>query len=145
MLGHGDQPVIGCIPKDIAATRGDVADTQHLDLGEQVRVGVMTGGQAVVGDALAEVVYVVVADVGGEPVQDARQLEVARPLQGSGEITPTLVTVGVRIGEVVLDVENADEDRRSDRDHRRIQRPEETVAHQLAAHEPRADHADVVA
>ena len=61
--------------------------------------------QSVKGDAAAQVVDVVQADIGGEPAQQRRQIVMRTAMQARPHAGPTSVALPKGMRELVLDVE----------------------------------------
>src|ERR1700722_20441766 len=77
-------------------------DRPHL---EKPRLRLMTLLQKVIRNARTEMMYVVVADVAGKPLQDARQFIERAALQRSPRVVPVRGPFPVRAFELVLHVE----------------------------------------
>ena len=62
----------------------------------------MAGGQAVGGDTRRQMVHMMVGDIGGEPVEPARQIKKAGALECCVVVTPAFVASRIGMFEVVL-------------------------------------------
>ena len=96
----------------------------------QLRMVAQHRAEPVARDARREMVDVMDADVGGEPAQHRRQVEMRAALHRTGLEAPARVPLPVGVLVLVLDVEQPDADRRGQPGDRRLHQQEVAPPHQ---------------
>lgn len=86
----------------------------------QVRGGVVTFLQAVIGDHATEMVEMVKADIAGKPLEDFRQIIIGAAEHGGTVEIPILTVIPSGIIELMLDKEHPAANPGRDADHRQI-------------------------
>ena len=105
---RGQSSRIG-IPEDVVKATADVGESESPDPLQQTCIVFMAGPQAVVGNGVTQVMHGMATNVGGEPVQQAWQVQVTGAFEHTGHRAPSVAAVGVGISKIVLDEEHADE------------------------------------
>src|SRR5258706_402746 len=136
MLGHGNDAARASVPQNALQGRGNLGQPDSGNVREELLVFRVALRQAVVRDPGRQVVNVVIGDVGGKPVQPARQDEEARAPYRRGIAVPTRVAARIRVLEIVLHGEEHDPGAPGERRARQVHDEEEQRPERPAAENP---------
>src|ERR1700730_1130242 len=109
-LTERDEPLPIFVPQHQSHAGETLKQSEPADPGES-RVVAQHERQPIIGDAAAQVVDVVNADIGGEPAQRTRQGVMGTAVKRSLLQVPRSISAPYRTLELVLDIEQPDSDR----------------------------------
>src|SRR5579862_7384879 len=102
MFRDGDDSAGARVPEDAFQRLAYVRQPETPDVGEQMLILVVALDQAVIGNLGKQMMNVVVANIGGEPVQITRQDQEAGAVDCTTIVFPVLAIACIGMLEIVL-------------------------------------------